>query len=96
MGLDIFLLQFSDIPGFAGLKEEDYERTLTCVFWDTTLDSGYGNWSSIGCRLNSDTVDKAFCECDHLTSFALLMVCTYVRLNSAYCYDTMITFFFRT
>ena len=57
------------------MKEEDYDRTLMCVFWDPTLDEGFGNWSSTGCRLNTEVDDKAFCECDHLTSFALLMVC---------------------
>ena len=57
------------------LKEEDYDKNFTCVFWDESLDDGFGNWSSEGCRLTSDVIDKAECACDHLTSFALLMVC---------------------
>ena len=69
------LWQFSDISDLAELKEEDYDRKLTCVFWDPELDNGYGNWSSEGCQLSrNDVSDKAFCSCDHLTSFALLMV----------------------
>lgn len=71
-----FVLQFSEIPNFADLNEEDYDRNITCVFWDRALDSGFGNWSTEGCRLHTKASSKAFCECDHLTSFALLMVCT--------------------
>ena len=69
------MLQFSEIANLANLKEEDYDRTLMCVFWDPTLDDRFGDWSTEGCRLTADIVDKAFCECNHLTSFALLMVC---------------------
>ena len=71
-------LQFSDIPNLANLNEEDYDMTLTCVFWDSALAEGSGNWSSEGCQLLSDVADKAICGCNHLTSFALLMVCVYV------------------
>ena len=66
------MLQFSDIPDFAGLKEEDYNVEQICVFWDQALNDGYGNWSTEGCRMT--TVDGNVCECTHLTSFALLMV----------------------
>ena len=79
------LLQFSDISGLSGLKEEDYVRELTCVFWDPTLDEGFGNWSSEGCRLTGDVPDKGICECNHLTSFALLMVCVCMKLVRPHC-----------
>ena len=69
------MLQFSDIPDFAGLKEEDYNVEQICVFWDQALNDGYGNWSSEGCRMAS--ADSNICECTHLTSFALLMVSAY-------------------
>ena len=72
----LFVLQFSEISYFAGLKEEDYDTKLTCVFWDPTLDDGFGNWSTEGCQLHIEASSKTFCECNHLTSFALLMVCT--------------------
>ena len=68
-------LQLSDIPGLANLKEEEYDMTMTCVFWDPTLDEGFGNWSSGGCQLLMKVADKAICGCNHLTSFALLVVC---------------------
>ena len=45
-----------------------------CVFWDEGLDEGYGGWSTEGCALISDSELVATCECDHLTSFALLVV----------------------
>lgn len=70
------VLQVSDLPKLCGVKE-DYERTMTCVFWDPSLDSGFGNWSSEGCRLVRNEDDKAFCECDHLTTFAILVVCVH-------------------
>ena len=79
------LLQFSDISNLASLKEEDFIRTLTCVFWDPNLDDGFGNWSSEGCQLTGDVADKAFCECNHLTSFALLMVYVCMELVHVHC-----------
>lgn len=45
-----------------------------CSFWDKNLDSGYGAWSTDGCRLVSESRSEALCECDHLTQFALLVV----------------------
>ena len=57
------------------MTEEDYNRNITCVYWDETLDSGFGDWSPEGCELSdTDVIDKAFCRCNHLTSFAMLMV----------------------
>lgn len=46
-----------------------------CVFWNQTLDEGYGMWSEEGCRLVREDRDTAICSCDHLTSFGLLVVC---------------------
>ena len=45
-----------------------------CSFWDQSLDSGYGAWSTEGCRLLSESRTEAVCECDHLTQFALVVV----------------------
>lgn len=53
---------------------------MTCAFWDTAANgecSSYKlviklvivDWSSDGCRLEGQT-----CMCDHLTSFAILLV----------------------
>ncbi len=45
-----------------------------CVFWDESFDGGNGGWSEMGCRLVSEDEFVATCQCDHLTSFALLVV----------------------
>jgi hypothetical protein len=52
-------------------SDENY--TLTCKFWDQTLDEGYGQWSSDGCNLTNITETHATCECTHLTSFAVIL-----------------------
>ena len=46
----------------------------TCVFWDPEMFGGFGGFSATGCRLIAETETDAVCECDHLTSFALLLV----------------------
>ena len=50
-----------------------------CVFWNQTLDEGYGAWSEEGCRLVREDEDMAICTCNHLTSFGLLVVCRVFR-----------------
>ena len=45
-----------------------------CVFWEVGLDEGRGGWSPEGCRLLRDDEFVGTCECDHLTTFALLVV----------------------
>lgn len=56
------------------LKAMENGTESVCVFWDEELDEGYGGWSTEGCALISDSELAAICECDHLTSFALLVV----------------------
>ena len=34
---------------------------------------GYGDWSDIGCNTTSNGT-AVFCECNHLTNFAILLV----------------------
>ena len=38
------------------------------------LVGGRGNWSTRGCSLRNSEPDDIFCVCDHLTSFAVLIV----------------------
>ena len=45
-----------------------------CSYWDQALDGGYGAWSTEGCSLVDESYDKATCECNHLTNFAVLRV----------------------
>ncbi|OXA50970.1 Polysialoglycoprotein [Folsomia candida] len=40
-----------------------------CVFWDTVNLT----WSTEGCKVIASTPFETTCECDHLTSFAILM-----------------------
>ena len=34
----------------------------------------YGNWSSYGCKVLNEDTDSVTCGCNHLTTFALLLV----------------------
>lgn len=40
-----------------------------CVFWDTQV----GDWSNRGCIANMTEGNQTLCECNHLTSFSVLM-----------------------
>ncbi|XP_039251315.2 uncharacterized protein LOC120328836 isoform X2 [Styela clava] len=40
-----------------------------CVFWDYDIMT----WSSSGCKLSGESEDEVTCECNHLTSFAVIM-----------------------
>ncbi|XP_019864466.1 PREDICTED: uncharacterized protein LOC109593811 [Amphimedon queenslandica] len=53
-------------------KDDLDESKIICVFWDPTLDEGYGDWSSEGCNLTIIN-SKLVCICDHLTNFAILL-----------------------
>ena len=50
------------------LKEEGM-GSPTCVFW--SLDTS--TWSSSGCRVVETNNSHTVCECDHLTTFGVLM-----------------------
>uniref|UniRef100_A0A671TW27 Adhesion G protein-coupled receptor F7 n=1 Tax=Sparus aurata TaxID=8175 RepID=A0A671TW27_SPAAU len=44
-----------------------------CVFWNFSLFSGLGGWDSEGCELEFNVNDTVTCNCNHLTSFSILM-----------------------
>ncbi|XP_042323272.1 cadherin EGF LAG seven-pass G-type receptor 1 isoform X2 [Sceloporus undulatus] len=54
---------------------ETEERTKpVCVFWNHSITIGEtGGWSSKGCELFSRSQKHVICQCNHLTSFAVLM-----------------------
>ena len=55
--------------------EGDYDETsVECVFWDVNASNGLGDWSDDGCQLNTTSNGRVVCLCDHLTSFAVLVV----------------------
>uniref|UniRef100_A0A803T343 Cadherin EGF LAG seven-pass G-type receptor 1 n=1 Tax=Anolis carolinensis TaxID=28377 RepID=A0A803T343_ANOCA len=54
---------------------ETEERTKpVCVFWNHSTTIGEtGGWSSKGCEMFSRSQSHVICQCNHLTSFAVLM-----------------------
>ncbi|XP_072051658.1 uncharacterized protein [Amphiura filiformis] len=55
-------------------EQENMYDNFQCVFWDFELDNGQGDWSNEGCTLvETMETDRSICQCDHLTSFAVLM-----------------------
>ncbi|KAM9455821.1 adhesion G protein-coupled receptor F5-like [Clarias gariepinus] len=46
-----------------------------CVFWNFNLSNGIGGWDSTGCLLKSlqKETKRVTCECNHTTSFSILM-----------------------
>ncbi|KAM9455488.1 adhesion G-protein coupled receptor F1-like [Clarias gariepinus] len=46
-----------------------------CVFWNFNLLNGIGGWDSTGCLLKSleNETKRVTCECNHTTSFSILM-----------------------
>ncbi|XP_064633793.1 cadherin EGF LAG seven-pass G-type receptor 2-like isoform X2 [Lineus longissimus] len=68
----------------------DFNRTSPqCVYWKyTNLTSGSGEWSSAGCTVINRTAMKIgasiiTCQCNHMTSFAVLMDETDVEYEPA-------------
>ncbi|XP_061571275.1 cadherin EGF LAG seven-pass G-type receptor 1 isoform X2 [Cololabis saira] len=54
---------------------ETEERTKpVCVFWDHSISiGGTGGWSSKGCEVLNRNNSHISCQCNHMTSFAVLM-----------------------
>uniref|UniRef100_A0A667Y598 Adhesion G protein-coupled receptor F7 n=1 Tax=Myripristis murdjan TaxID=586833 RepID=A0A667Y598_9TELE len=44
-----------------------------CVFWNFSLFNGLGGWDDEGCELVSNANETVTCNCNHLTSFSILM-----------------------
>ena len=67
-----------NIPKISHNNQTVVRRSLynpRCVFFDYTLQNGTGDWSEEGCTLAGSLDDGDIqCNCDHLTSFAVLMV----------------------
>ncbi|OQV12561.1 hypothetical protein BV898_13205 [Hypsibius exemplaris] len=57
----------------AQLDNYSPDKNHTCVFWNTTADDGHGAWQSNGCTLTNQTGRHITCQCNHLTSFAILV-----------------------
>jgi len=50
-----------------------------CSHWYQPLDEGYGGWSTKGCSLVEETREEAICECRHLGTFAITVVCWLIK-----------------
>ncbi|KAI7793726.1 adhesion G-protein coupled receptor G2 [Triplophysa rosa] len=59
-------LQHTETPG---------NRTVSCAFWNLSLNGDRGGWSSEGCtKVNSSSSqEETQCSCNHLTSFGILL-----------------------
>ncbi|XP_002129016.2 uncharacterized protein LOC100177153 [Ciona intestinalis] len=44
-----------------------------CAFFDYQLNAGKGDWSQIGCVTSQSSSGAVTCQCNHLTSFAVIM-----------------------
>ncbi|XP_038077215.1 adhesion G-protein coupled receptor G6-like [Patiria miniata] len=52
---------------------EGYECRSKCVYWDFSLNNGFGDWSTKGCKREMDSEGRIVCVCDHLTNFAVIV-----------------------
>uniref|UniRef100_A0A8C9MNS4 Cadherin EGF LAG seven-pass G-type receptor 1 n=1 Tax=Serinus canaria TaxID=9135 RepID=A0A8C9MNS4_SERCA len=61
------------IVEYAMLETEERTKPV-CVFWNHSITiGGTGAWSSRGCELFSRNHSHIACQCNHITSFAVLM-----------------------
>ncbi|NXH56871.1 CELR1 protein, partial [Rhabdornis inornatus] len=61
------------IVEYAMLETEERTKPV-CVFWNHSITIGRtGAWSSRGCELFSRNQSHIACQCNHITSFAVLM-----------------------
>ncbi|XP_038168513.1 adhesion G protein-coupled receptor E5 isoform X4 [Arvicola amphibius] len=59
---------------YSPVESKRPREQLICAFWDTG-DDGSGRWATDGCSMN----DTGFCQCNHLSSFAILMAQYHVQ-----------------
>eukprot|EP00079_Xenopus_tropicalis_P015439 XP_004913058.1 PREDICTED: cadherin EGF LAG seven-pass G-type receptor 1 isoform X2 [Xenopus tropicalis] len=66
-------LEKSIILEYTMLETEERTKPV-CVFWNhSIIVGGSGGWSSKGCELISRNKSHVTCQCNHMTSFAVLM-----------------------
>ncbi|ESN97232.1 hypothetical protein HELRODRAFT_178355 [Helobdella robusta] len=61
-----------------------------CSYWDMKSNG----WSQVGCRLNNSTWNETFCECSHLTNFALLMTPIDVEIEACITVAVLLHYFY--
>ncbi|XP_062870756.1 adhesion G protein-coupled receptor F5-like [Trichomycterus rosablanca] len=73
---DVVVVQTKPQVNNISLKYTVKNTTLgnpQCVFWNFSLLNNSGGWDSTGCKLIQDQNGSVTCECDHTTSFSVLM-----------------------
>lgn len=58
-------------------KDQNSSAKSYCVFWNTTV----RDWSDAGCVFKTSASQHVHCECNHLTSFSVLMAKTAINDN---------------
>uniref|UniRef100_A0A8C3DKU9 Cadherin EGF LAG seven-pass G-type receptor 1 n=1 Tax=Corvus moneduloides TaxID=1196302 RepID=A0A8C3DKU9_CORMO len=89
------------IVEYAMLETEERTKPV-CVFWNhSIMIGGTGAWSSRGCELFSRNQSHIACQCNHITSFAVLMdiskrefVCTVIAILLHYFYMSTFAWMF--
>lgn len=61
------------MPNGVGREPNCHRFEYFCLLWFCCLGGG-GGWSSAGCSLVKATQEDTTCSCNHLTSFAILLV----------------------
>ncbi|XP_042245463.1 adhesion G protein-coupled receptor F5-like isoform X2 [Thunnus maccoyii] len=72
----VVLLQSGDTINNVSFTFDIINKTIgnpQCVFWNFSLFNGLGGWDNEGCELVSDGNETVTCNCNHLTSFSMLM-----------------------
>ncbi len=59
------------------------------MFWDPSLDEDFGAWSTDGCTTEFIGSRGVSCKCDHLSTFAVLVVSLVKILLNKYIITTM-------
>uniref|UniRef100_A0A8C3WCA7 Adhesion G protein-coupled receptor E5 n=1 Tax=Catagonus wagneri TaxID=51154 RepID=A0A8C3WCA7_9CETA len=63
---------FSHLPGTEEQKEHGPREERICAFWKHDGSSS-GHWATSGCRILGTGNDSTTCQCNHLSSFAILV-----------------------
>lgn len=63
------------------LEQIDGEYVPLCSFWNFS-EGESGRWSQAGCDVTSRTSHRVTCQCNHLTSFAILLDVSGVAMSS--------------
>ncbi|XP_047660807.1 adhesion G-protein coupled receptor F1-like, partial [Tachysurus fulvidraco] len=75
---DVAMIETNSLINNISLSFDVINKALgnpQCVFWNFNLLNGVGGWDSTGCQLNllGNETKRYTCECNHTTSFSILM-----------------------